>query len=425
MATDLLEELRDRELSTLSGRPNRILEVGPEEVIVATERSPRGQPVPKVWVQDALDHLEADGEVLIDARSVGYRSAFIGAVLRELPMAHVDGVRIRLLAEPAPKGALTPGSVYSWDELARRFDFKPDYFAIAGGMVVSAASNAVLLITHPGGGKSFDYQDYWEQKDLIYTGRGKVGNQVRTGANLDVAENRRPLFAFEAAGPKRLRYLGQPACVEERIGRAPGDDGAMRNVLQFRLRFDQDEGSVHRQSDRHSSRESSPNRAAHRRPRPFEGGSVAPPSIPRRGIEPEELQALLEKAVTGHAKILNELGVLLQTTGWREIEEIPAAVDLWATEPHGDDRVLFEAKTISDTNELSQCRGGLAQLLEYRLEYAEAADGLCLAVNRPISLRRARLLNKLGVAVLIVSDAHCQPANDLGSTLAARLANGA
>ena len=34
---------------------------------------------------------------------------------------------------------------------------------------------AVLLITHPGGGRSFDYEDRWEVDALVYTGRGKHG----------------------------------------------------------------------------------------------------------------------------------------------------------------------------------------------------------------------------------------------------------
>jgi len=36
--------------------------------------------------------------------------------------------------------------------------------------------------------------DHWDGADLIYTGRGKVGDQQRDDVrNLDVAENRRPL----------------------------------------------------------------------------------------------------------------------------------------------------------------------------------------------------------------------------------------
>ena len=66
-----------------------------------TARSPSGQPIPIRWVQEALDRLERDGEIEISVSSIGYRSAFIGAVLRELPGAEVvtsvSPPRIRLL----------------------------------------------------------------------------------------------------------------------------------------------------------------------------------------------------------------------------------------------------------------------------------------------------------------------------------------
>jgi hypothetical protein len=42
-----------------------------------------------VWVQEAFDRIERDGEIEISVPSVGYRSAFIGAVLQELPGAEL------------------------------------------------------------------------------------------------------------------------------------------------------------------------------------------------------------------------------------------------------------------------------------------------------------------------------------------------
>lgn len=53
-------------------------------------------------------------------------------------------------------------------------------------MVPRPDYDAVLLITHPGGARSIDYQDYWEGAELIYTGRGQRGDQRREGANRDV-----------------------------------------------------------------------------------------------------------------------------------------------------------------------------------------------------------------------------------------------
>ena len=54
-----LESLVGQEITTLSGRPNRILRIEGSDVIVATGKSPAGKPVPIGWVQDAIDMLES------------------------------------------------------------------------------------------------------------------------------------------------------------------------------------------------------------------------------------------------------------------------------------------------------------------------------------------------------------------------------
>jgi hypothetical protein len=88
------------ELRTLTGRPNRILEVAENAIVVATGRSPQGRPVPTATVEEAINRLIGEGEVVIDVRSVGYRSAFIGAVLVTLPGAFVDPARPRVVQLP-------------------------------------------------------------------------------------------------------------------------------------------------------------------------------------------------------------------------------------------------------------------------------------------------------------------------------------
>ena len=88
-ARGLLESLVGRRLQTVTGRENRVLGCDAETVRVWTARSPSGQPVPIAWVQDALDRLERDREIEISVQSVGHRSAFIGAVLQEVPGAEV------------------------------------------------------------------------------------------------------------------------------------------------------------------------------------------------------------------------------------------------------------------------------------------------------------------------------------------------
>lgn len=314
---------------------------------------------------------------------------------------------------------LVQGTTYTWDELGGHFEFKPNYLSAAGGMPVSKATDSLLLISHPSGGKSFDYKDYWDGDDLVYTGRGKVGDQERTGPNLDAAENRRALYAFEAAGVRRLKYLGSPRTVEERRGRAPDDNGQMRSVLQFRLRFPSGEGrefaAVPDRAPVPSTRGSSP--APARRARPFDPDAPpAPGTYSGERLEPEEMGALQEKAKQGHHTLLSRLQEQLMTHGWRDIEEIPAAIDLRGTSASGE-RVIFEAKTVTDSNETTQTRGALAQLLEYRLEHGAKDDLLCLVVDRELSLRRARLLDAFEIAVIVVSEDGWRSVNDWGSEL--------
>ena len=98
----VLSGLVGSSISTLSGRENRILSVSGDTVMVATAKSPQGQPVDIREVQDAADRLFRRGEVEISVPTVGYRSAFVGAVLSTLPGTTVElrPRRIRLAGGP-------------------------------------------------------------------------------------------------------------------------------------------------------------------------------------------------------------------------------------------------------------------------------------------------------------------------------------
>jgi hypothetical protein len=76
---------------------------------------------------------------------------------------------------------------------------------------------ALLLITHPGRARSFDYEDRWDGSTLIYTGRGRTRDQRLEGQNRDVAENRKRLFV-----PKAGRELSEPRATIE----GPGTENA-------------------------------------------------------------------------------------------------------------------------------------------------------------------------------------------------------
>lgn len=135
-------------------------------------------------------------------------------------------------------------------------------------------------------------------------------------------------------------------------------------------------------------------------------------------IDAEESLALQEKARQGHHTLLVRLHSYLGRTGWTELDEIPAAIDLRGQTPGGQ-RVIFEGKTIRESNETSQCRSAVAQLLEYRLEYGRPSDILCLAVDAPLSPRRAEILDRLGIPLVLAQADEVLGLNNSGAALLA------
>lgn len=94
-----LRSLVGQEIRTLTEqRPNRILRIEGDEVIVGTNKSPDGRPVPIEWLQDAIDLLVREGEVAVDVETLGHRGAFIGALLATLPGAIVRPTTPRRVA---------------------------------------------------------------------------------------------------------------------------------------------------------------------------------------------------------------------------------------------------------------------------------------------------------------------------------------
>jgi hypothetical protein len=268
-------------------------------------------------------------------------------------------------------------------------------------MVPVPTKQSLLLVTHANQEASFEYGDYWEGPHLIYTGRGQDGDQVFGGPNRDVAENRRTLWLFEHREKYQRRFLGRARCTSYWWAIAPDKNSIDRRILKFRLELS--DGAQIPSSSTTSARDLarrsrlrlSPNRA----PRPFD--ATKPPTAPSPGtssVTPEEIAQLTEKANAAHHRLLVELKRRLEADGWSDIEEIPGAVDLWAR--RGNMRVLFEAKTIAVGAELTQTRAALSQLLEYRFFYGAQNDSLCLVTNVPLSDRRLRFLNGIGVDVL-------------------------
>jgi hypothetical protein len=325
--------------------------------------------------------------------------------LRELGFTIVDDRKGAIGSQ-----GLKPGAVYRWTDLGQRFNFKPDYLAIAGGMISRPVHNALLLITHPRGARSFNYDDSWMGDDLVYTGRGKRGDQRYEGPNRDVGENAYPLHIFQPAHARALTYLGEARCINSWIELALDVNQEVRSVLRFQLRFRAagsglkaarliDQTAHNRMA---GSRAFDPTRA---------------PTAPRTADakhSPEETAQRHEKARTGHHAILVALHRRLRAAGWTELAEMPHAIDLWGRDPEGQ-RVIFEAKTVRDGTERARVRSALAQLLEYRFEFGDADDRLCLVTDTAVSVRATALLDSLGIAAVT-----CRGAELYSASLTAR-----
>ena len=88
-AAQVLAGLVGKTIPTLTDKPNSVIRLEDGCVIVGTKKSPGGRPVEISQIQSAIDRLYAAGELEISVPSVDYRSAFVGAVIQQLP-----GVRV-------------------------------------------------------------------------------------------------------------------------------------------------------------------------------------------------------------------------------------------------------------------------------------------------------------------------------------------
>jgi len=91
-----LRKLMGQPIHTLTqGKENTVLGFDGPTVLVATAKAPWGEPVEVADVQAALDRLSAGEEVEVTVESLGHRSAFVGAMLAQVPGAVVSKTRPR------------------------------------------------------------------------------------------------------------------------------------------------------------------------------------------------------------------------------------------------------------------------------------------------------------------------------------------
>lgn len=131
-------------------------------------------------------------------------------------------------------------------------------------------------------------------------------------------------------------------------------------------------------------------------------GVVDPVTLTLRttGTDPAVTLARREQSHRAHQRLVAALDAYLRSVGWTEVEELAGAIDVRARRPLDGRRVIFECKSMRaerSAAELSRCRLGLAQLLEYRFAYGNVDDELCLVTDGIVSERRVQFLESLGI----------------------------
>lgn len=235
----ILRELVGENITTLTGQDNRVVEVEGLNIVVATSRSPEGQLVPIADVQSAIDQLFANGVVNINPDSVGYRSAFIGAVLSTLPGTSTETLPARVFLRvgegSSPGWTLQPGDRILRAAIHEEFGGNHDR-----GISFSAKTPNIFIFSHSRVGSLNGYMDHWVGDVLHYYGEGRVGDQQLTQGNLALAEHRergRSLRVFQGSGGTVI-FLGtfkvdaaEPFYWTESLDA----NGESRHVVVFRL----------------------------------------------------------------------------------------------------------------------------------------------------------------------------------------------
>ena len=140
------------------------------------------------------------------------------------------------------------GAPVTWSQVADQFDFLEGRFSVGGGMIYVRQHDALLLITHPDGGRTHNYGDRFDPDSghLLYVGKGLEGDQRMSAENRRLRDNDfSAAYVFKSVAPRTFHFLGLARSVEmPAIEDAPDRHDNMRKVFRFRLSIDTDGGSL-------------------------------------------------------------------------------------------------------------------------------------------------------------------------------------
>jgi hypothetical protein len=446
-ARSLLESLVGRQISTLAGRPNTVLELADAKVLVGTERSPDGELVPINSVESALDRLLETGEIEVHPSSLGYRSSFVGAVLLTLPGAialSTSPPRIQLVDPMTAYRAHEAGHVNNWwaEDPRQRFWLEITDRNDIGVDLHCPQRDAA-------GGRTPGYSLIWSVRvndTIFHYDRSAHAITAWSRAAGQVTEAPTVWLSHRASTRRRLRQQhAQPGWWLDLDGPFPLDPPLtlaqirasalqLRTVLEA-LRSDHP-GSLYFPFSFYGGTEprpqqpylnklpaefielfpalataaklASPDAADHSaRPAPSLGtvyreAQVSPLPSERQPFTVDP--ALVERGLKGHADTQNALAQVLREAGVEPRSRRPREPNFdlaWVIE---GTVFVAEIKSITDDNEEEQLRLGLGQVLRYRHRLQHLGHDHVVAVLVPERAPRdsswGELCREVGVALL-------------------------
>lgn len=268
-----------------------------------------------------------------------------------------------------------------------------------GGISPCRPTPNVLVFSDPDVGHQHGYFDHWEGDVFHYCGEGQKGDQEMKRGNkaiLEHEEQGRALRVFAGVGGE-VTYVGEFELHPEQAwyyDRAPESDGdAMRDVIMFRL---VPKGEFHHEGEVVEPDELQPEldegyRTAQEDASPKAAEASAP--------DPEAVQ----RSIQSHAQIQNQIAEEAVAQGYEPCSpgagDPPFDVGWW----EGDVFVLVEVKSLQKSNETSQLRTGLGQVLDYEDQLHRTGVDVrpILAVERePEENRWNELCDRHGVELL-------------------------
>jgi len=461
MATDLdarslLESLVGQQISTLTGRPNIVLGLADINVIVGTDRSPDGEPVPIGAVQVALDRLLETGELEVHPRSLGYRSSFIGAVLLTLPGAvalRTSPPRIELTDPVAAYHANEAGHINDWwtGDPQQRFWLeitdRPDI-----GIDLHCPQRDATGNRTPGYSLIWcvrvdDIVFHYEKDKHAITAWSRAAGQVTEAPTVWLSHRgatRRRLHQ-ERAQPGWWLDLDGPFPLDPPLTLAQIRASAPQLRAALEALRSHHPGSLYFPFSFYRGTEPRPQQPyVNKLPAEFVAlfptlaAAIGPPSPDAEGLSPRTTQslgtayrearvsplprerqpftvdpALVERALKGHSDMQNALAEVLRQAGIEPRSRLPREPNFdiaWETE---GTVFVAEVKSITDDNEEEQLRLGLGQVLRYRHRLQCLGHDPVVAVLAPERAPRDStwrdLCRELGVVLLARSEIERAP----------------